>query len=61
MSMTSGDCSNPRTGGVKPTCFAASSSALPVRLGFCSSQLPASSTSCGFVDATSTSPSTTSG
>ena len=50
MSTTSGDCSRPRIGGVKPTCFAASSRALPCRAWFCSSQLPASSTSWGFVD-----------
>ena len=61
MSTVSGNCTSASTGGVKPFASAAWSRALPFRLGLSNSQLPASSTSCGLVEATSTCSSTVSG
>ena len=61
MSTVRGNWTSDRTGGVKPAAAAASSNALPLTPSFCNSQLPASSTSCGFVDAIKTCDSTGSG
>ena len=61
MSTVSGNWTSARTGGVNPAAAAASSSAPPLSPVFCSSQLPASSTSWGLVDAISNCDSTGSG